>query len=376
MSLQLRRGTNLERQSVVLREGELIYTTDTKVLYVGDGTTLGGVPVGSGPGFGGSLGSNINLNGFEINGLGDIDITGTISATAFVGITLETLEDVNISIINEDDVISFAGSQFTNRSIEDITFGKNLTASILSTDGSSVIINADTSEIFGSFKGVVRDPFDAVVLDPNTRELFVNRIYNDDSIILESTNEIIISNQDDWAAMSFTRSDISDISSPLTSFPYGIVRWNREDLNGFGTAVYLQGGSDGIKLFNLPDGVSFNGNFMLRFDMAGNFGIGTNTPTEKLDVNGNANIVGTLTTDSILLTNSSSPGIESLTSIELQAPQAVRVINAPFKLANLTTTERNALTPENGFMIYNTTANKLQAYQNGSWINIDDGTAA
>lgn len=376
MSLQLRRGTNLERQSIVFREGELIYTTDTKVLYVGDGTTLGGVAVGSGPGFGGSLGSNLNLNGFEINGLGDIDITGTITATAFGGITLETLEDVIISTPVLGDVVAYDGTQFANLTLEDLLFTKAVSPTIISTDGSTVIVNSETSEIFGSFKGVVRDPLDAVVLDPVSRELFVNRIYNDDSIIFESTNEVVISNQEDWAAMSFTRNDVNDISSPLISFPYGVIRWNRDDTNGFGTSVYLQGGSDGIKLFNLPDGVSFNGNFMLRFDMAGNFGIGTDTPTEKLDVNGNANIVGTLTTDSILLTNSSSPGIESLTSIELQAPQAVRVINAPFKLANLSTTERNALIPENGFMIYNTTANKLQAYQNGGWINIDDGTAA
>jgi len=27
-------------------------------------------------------------------------------------------------------------------------------------------------------------------------------------------------------------------------------------------------------------------------------------------------------------------------------------------------------------MIYNTTANRVQVRQNGSWINLDDGTAA
>ena len=40
------------------------------------------------------------------------------------------------------------------------------------------------------------------------------------------------------------------------------------------------------------------------------------------------------------------------------------------------TTARNALTASNGEMIYNTTVNKIQAYQNGAWINIDDGSAA
>tara|TARA_R110000824_G_scaffold53767_4_gene148526 strand:- start:1060 stop:1302 length:243 start_codon:yes stop_codon:yes gene_type:complete len=36
----------------------------------------------------------------------------------------------------------------------------------------------------------------------------------------------------------------------------------------------------------------------------------------------------------------------------------------------LTTTERNALTAANGWIIYNTTDSKMQAYENGSWANL------
>jgi hypothetical protein len=42
----------------------------------------------------------------------------------------------------------------------------------------------------------------------------------------------------------------------------------------------------------------------------------------------------------------------------------------------MTDTERNALTAANGDMIYNTTSNKIEAYQNGSWIELDTGAAA
>jgi hypothetical protein len=47
MPLQIRRGTNTERQSMSqpLAAGELIYVTDTQQLYIGTGTTLGGIPV-------------------------------------------------------------------------------------------------------------------------------------------------------------------------------------------------------------------------------------------------------------------------------------------------------------------------------------------
>lgn len=40
-----RRGTDSERTQVLFETGELVYTTDTKRVYIGDGTTTGGVPV-------------------------------------------------------------------------------------------------------------------------------------------------------------------------------------------------------------------------------------------------------------------------------------------------------------------------------------------
>jgi len=47
MALKLRRGLNSERLMITPAEGELIYTTDTKLVYVGDGNTVGGTFVGS-----------------------------------------------------------------------------------------------------------------------------------------------------------------------------------------------------------------------------------------------------------------------------------------------------------------------------------------
>jgi hypothetical protein len=39
------------------------------------------------------------------------------------------------------------------------------------------------------------------------------------------------------------------------------------------------------------------------------------------------------------------------------------------QFASMTTTQRNALTPSNGWVIYNTTDNKFQGYANGTWVN-------
>jgi len=61
MSLRIRRGLSADRTSITPLEGEFIYTTDTKVVYIGDGTTAGGnALVGEGGGGGGE-----SSNGFS-----------------------------------------------------------------------------------------------------------------------------------------------------------------------------------------------------------------------------------------------------------------------------------------------------------------------
>ena len=43
--IKIRRGINLDRKKIILNEGEPGYTTDTKRLYIGDGSTLGGISI-------------------------------------------------------------------------------------------------------------------------------------------------------------------------------------------------------------------------------------------------------------------------------------------------------------------------------------------
>lgn len=45
--IQLRRGTDAQRLTKVFDVGEPVFTTDTKMLYIGDGSTTGGVPAGA-----------------------------------------------------------------------------------------------------------------------------------------------------------------------------------------------------------------------------------------------------------------------------------------------------------------------------------------
>ena len=47
VKLKVRRGSNAQRESIVLDQGEVGYTLDTKRLFVGDGTKYGGNVVGN-----------------------------------------------------------------------------------------------------------------------------------------------------------------------------------------------------------------------------------------------------------------------------------------------------------------------------------------
>lgn len=68
LKLLVRRGVDADRLNVILSEGELGYTTDTKKLYVGDGQTAGGIPV-----FGSAfLGANPLVTSFTNAVTGDL----------------------------------------------------------------------------------------------------------------------------------------------------------------------------------------------------------------------------------------------------------------------------------------------------------------
>jgi hypothetical protein len=58
MSLRIRRGTDAQRQTLTFDQGEVVYTTDTKKVYIGDGITAGGTNI-----LATSAGTGVTFNG-------------------------------------------------------------------------------------------------------------------------------------------------------------------------------------------------------------------------------------------------------------------------------------------------------------------------
>jgi hypothetical protein len=68
-----------------------------------------------------------------------------------------------------------------------------------------------------------------------------------------------------------------------------------------------------------------------------------------------------------------SVGITELfseTILNLRAVTAVAVLDAPLRLPRMSTATRDSFVAQNGDVIYNTSTNKFQGYENGSWVNL------
>jgi len=119
MALRLRRGTDTERQLITPLEGELIYTTDTKRLHVGDGYTAGGVTMSASligdtsP----TLASDMDLNNQTIGGSGNIDITGNITIDGDLSVSNNTTVstcNINHLIMPVNSIIQLEGEIASN----------------------------------------------------------------------------------------------------------------------------------------------------------------------------------------------------------------------------------------------------------------------
>ena len=185
MALQIRRGLENERTAgggVVFAEGELVYITNTDALYVGDGSTAGGVKLTDNAGA--VLGSyitadtvsstldlqqNLDLNGKDIIGTGNINIAGTINATGNVNIgddvntdTVDFAAKITSSLTPNADSTYNIGTTterwnngyFTGLVVDGQVDAVAVNANVVA-DNSSVMVNVSNNIFTGAFAGNV-----------------------------------------------------------------------------------------------------------------------------------------------------------------------------------------------------------------------------
>lgn len=205
MALRLRRGSDNDRQLIIPLQGELIYTTDTKKIYVGDGATQGGVLVGpddastydvvndTTP----QLGGNLDLNGNSITGTGNININGTITATGNINLGDGAEDNVIVggaigsSLIPDTDntyQLGLGNIRWSSVHATDIFANGEVHAEDLyikefihKADTSSVLYRSDTDTIFvanveGNLYGSVYDEESGVIVDNINRNINIDNI--------------------------------------------------------------------------------------------------------------------------------------------------------------------------------------------------------
>lgn len=179
MALQIRRGTNAERLSITPELGEPIFAVDTGEFFIGDGTTQGGLLVSgtlvneTSP----KLGTDLDLNGNNIIGTGNINIAGTITATGTVNLGDGAEDNVIVGgqiasslTPGTDNTYDLGGSSarwaegfiktvrsdlVVSQSVEATTYGVHIGSVQL--DDSSLAVDGATGNIFVSGKPLSTD---------------------------------------------------------------------------------------------------------------------------------------------------------------------------------------------------------------------------
>lgn len=369
MALQLRRGTNAERATETFAVGELIYTTDTKQLYVGDGTTLGGIlvssSVASSPP---NLTQNLNLNGFNISG------TGTVSATNFVGDGSQLtnlpggggagiVEGQEYAIDIMGDVKGADSMPLVDSSLGRVTAdhygdGSNLTGitlnqlsdvdttgvttnSVIKWDGASWSIGVDSGgglqegdafdvkgSVFGDDSSLLVDAVNGQVTGPvSTTSLIVEPDSGENQVVFKALdNNVKVFNQRE------SNSDLSSFSGLLGEWQFAT---NGSD--GFKSRAIIQGYHTSLIIAASDGSYAYPADTLNNVTATG-VSLGGITPTERLDVRGNAIVEGWIQT------------------------------------GTLNNTDRDGITtPANGMLIYNSDAGQFQGYENGNWVTMRSG---
>jgi hypothetical protein len=125
-NLQVRRGTAAEVAAEVLLDGEPVWANDSKLLYVGDGVTQGGIPVGKFP-----------LDGTATAGgsTGSVRVAGSVAAGTAPGtlglgaVDLQILRNASTQIASGDYAVAF-GRDNTASGIYSYVSGRQATAAI------------------------------------------------------------------------------------------------------------------------------------------------------------------------------------------------------------------------------------------------------
>jgi hypothetical protein len=374
MAFKIRRGTNAQRLLITPAEGELIYTTDTKKLFTGDGTTLGGVAVDTG---------TVAFSGIASDVTPDVDSTRDIGATgnrwaegwfdnvygAFTGaltgnVTGNLSGNVTGNVtgnltgnVSGDVTGDLNGSVFADDSTAMLdAIQKRITADVYSSAGTLLLSTNPSTNVISNGDVVITDNvitllngLDTVQFGTNTSALGVglrikSPVLTNKSIEINSLTNGIVG---DSFEIQVSRGTLSIPTSVQQGDPLFTIVANAYDGTDyrFSSAISFDIDPDtsspvapGAVPGKISFGTSPDGGATLRglvFDSDGRLGVNMTSPTATLSVAGNASFNTTAGVEKVL-TGMNSGTYTQVTSSTLETYTALTYAHAIYRAAKVT----------------------------------------
>jgi hypothetical protein len=416
MPLQLRRGTTSQRLSITPLVSELVYDTTTKLVYVGDGVTAGGIAIDqdSSPDFPlGDLsdialeelaegdilrydGENWVNSELSLDSLDAVTITEPanndiikFNGTNWVnsGLSFSTLPGINLNSPEVNQVLKFNGTSWSNENedsslfvpalddLSNVVLTDVVLDQVLRYDGTNWVndrripelITADvTGNLTGNSVGVHTGPVvgdvvgsvfadnSSLIIDSISGTIYASQLNASGQELTITANSLkfldldpaangkfkLYSYQQQFVSDYFRTDEAADLSV-LSNQRNGLIRFGYIDQNGESVTALIQARNDFLQLStsDINDASSFPLSHNIVLTRTGLVGIGAVPTTDTLEVAGTGKF------------------------------------NGYVQFGSYTDTERNALTPAVGMVIYNTTSNVFQGYQNTGgttleWVNL------
>jgi len=409
MPLQLRRGLESQRAGKTYAAGELVYITDTGALYVGNGSTAGGVAIANLPEptikdftaamFTGGSHTGItfayNSTTKRVNATVDIELSnyeGTIKADAFKG-----------TLVGDDSTIlidSIANKINLNGTIQDnvvpAVSGLNLGSTGVPfnnvyVDGNVRIGSAQISSTGAAIALPAGSTVGGVAIGTGTDTGYhtgdvKGSVFGDDSTILVDavdgtlrTSDITLSGSN--ITTSAAQLNLGTTADPLTSL-YINTEHNQSPVRIYGSVATFAGSFQGpfTERFGyrgtLADPQVIQNSDFISGDITsayvGNQGIGGDGYA-FVGVQGFGHEPGTPISNTssfvrgfwyVALSDGTTVDFNNSLSFRPNGTLAAPILQAIPK----STTDINAITPEDGMIVFDTTLNQFKGYNGSAWV--------
>ena len=381
MSLRIRRGTDSQRQGITPLEGELLYATDTKKLYVGDGSTGGGIVVDSSAGTS-TLNDLANVTAPSPNTNDVIKWNGSawITAAQNAPAALNDLTNVSASPTTGQSLIWSGSAWVAGQPYGD---GSDLNTNIISND-STIMVNVATSAIAAS--SITASSVTANFIGDVFAEDGVNKVVSNGAVfgqaqftgdltgsvigsIYTDNSTKIIDGQTGLITGDIVSAQVTstEITTPVMRVEGASTQGTLHLRNRNGAAAVADQDSLGRIVFGEDDVTPY-----WTVAATKDYWSASPNPTGTPDYgdffqvwkDGRVQIGGETG-------GSGYAGWVRQPVATLEVYGNVHITNASeLLLGSMTTTQRNALTAVNGMLVYNTTTNKFEGYENGSWVSL------